>query len=283
MKTASDALKAHLFSSSVLRPAELYEFTLPGGTYRWTSASADVTYGGNTYSASGPGLKRGRMRSTARLEVASLDVTVVPGTVLLAGTPLMQAAVRGQFDRAPLTVHRVFLDASGAVIGGMNIFSGLCVEARPGTTELLLTVRSTLALFEKLIPPRLIQPGCPYIVYDSQTCKVLPAGFTDATKTVAAGSTAQVIQLSSASTRAVPSSIITITSGALNGTQAVIASVAGVACTLTEPLTAAPAVGVTLSILRGCDKTRATCSSVFSNMLRFGGFPDVPQDKTKGE
>lgn len=278
MKAALAALQTHLYNSNCHRPADLYAITLPSGTYYWTSCDRDVTYGGHNYSSTGPGLKRGRYRATARLEVASMDVTIVPGAVTVAGTPMLQAAVRGQFARATVTITRVFFGTDGSIIGGETMFTGGAVAVQPSTTELGLTFRSDLAMFEQQLPRRFIQASCPHQVYDTQTCKVAPAGFTDATKTVAAGTTTQVIQLSSASTMAVAGSIITVTGGALSGTKVLVASASGAACTLAAPTSSVLATGVTLSILRGCDQTRATCAGVFSNMLRFGGFPDAPQE-----
>ena len=41
------------------------------------------------------------------------------------------------------------------------------------------------------------------------------------------------------------------------------------------------AVNDQLNVIRGCDKTRGTCSSIFSNIARFGGFPDAPKPEGK--
>jgi hypothetical protein len=54
---------------------------------------------------------------------------------------------------------------------------------------------------------------------------------------------------------------------------------------LTAPMTGIPAAGSTLSIVRGCAKTRdvatgdrqGDCAAVFANLLRLGGFPDAPK------
>lgn len=279
MKTASLAVRNYLYLGNEYLPAELYDLTVQGTTYRWTSAGRDIVYGGNTYSASGPGIKRGRSRQATGLEIASIEVTIAAGSVTLAGTPLLLAAVRGYFDNAPATISRVFLDSAGAVVGGMTVFAGTVIEAKPGTTELVLTVRSALAMFDRMLPRRHFRVECPYVVYDPLTCKMSAAGFTDATKTVAAGSTTKSIVLSAVSAMAVPGSIITLTAGALAGTKCVAASVSGTTVTLTDALASVPAVGVGLSILRGCDHKRDTCSSIFGNMLRYGGFPDTPVPK----
>lgn len=277
MKTALAALQTELYTKNAHRPADLYTFNLPGGPYYWTSASLPVVSGGFTYTT-GPGLKRGRVRTTARLEVATLDINIVPNGVLVAGIPMMQAAVRGYFRNAGFTLNRAFFGSTGQIIGTEVVFGGFLVDVCPGTTELVVTARSAVAMIDSPLPRRLIQSQCPYVVYDTNTCKAVAASFTDAAKTVAGGTTAQVIQLSAASTQAVPGSIITVTSGAQNGAKVQVQSVVGTAVTLTEPMSAVLATGVTLSIVRGCDKTRNTCKNVFNNMVRFGGLPDAPRE-----
>jgi uncharacterized phage protein (TIGR02218 family) len=46
------------------------------------------------------------------------------------------------------------------------------------------------------------------------------------------------------------------------------------------PLPAAPGIGDTFTIYPGCDKTQATCTGKFSNLVNFGGFPYVPAPET---
>lgn len=46
--------------------------------------------------------------------------------------------------------------------------------------------------------------------------------------------------------------------------------------TLWEPAPFTIANGTSFTIFAGCDKSRATCNSKFSNIVRFRGFPDIP-------
>jgi uncharacterized phage protein (TIGR02218 family) len=45
---------------------------------------------------------------------------------------------------------------------------------------------------------------------------------------------------------------------------------------MAEPLAAAPGVGTTLDLLRGCPKTRPACMTFHGNARPFGGEPDAP-------
>lgn len=289
MKSASAPILAILYAGNEYDVADLYELVLASGTYRWTSGAVDVSWGGNTYSAApgGPGLERGRSRSTAGLDVATMDVKVVPGAVTVAGVPVLLAAVRGAFDLASLTITRVFYDTSPAIIiiGSEVVFAGNVVEVKPGSTELDLTIRSSLALIDVQLPKRFVQTTCPYTVYDANTCKVNPAGYT-VTKTLDVGSTKSVLVTTTTTGLLTPGAILTFTSGSLSGTKCQAASVSGGSVIqLTSPLLALPAAGDTISIVRGCNKARdlttgdrqGDCAAYFSNLLRFGGFPDTPK------
>jgi uncharacterized phage protein (TIGR02218 family) len=70
---------------------------------------------------------------------------------------------------------------------------------------------------------------------------------------------------------------VTFTSGALNGVIAdnIASWTSAGAIELFEPLPAAPEVGDTLDLARGCGKTRTDCMG-FGNIVNFRGFPDVP-------
>lgn len=48
--------------------------------------------------------------------------------------------------------------------------------------------------------------------------------------------------------------------------------------TLWVPAPFAPSAGDSFDLLPGCDQLRETCRDVYANIVRFGGFPDVPGD-----
>ncbi|MCU0624551.1 MAG: phage BR0599 family protein, partial [Gemmatimonadaceae bacterium] len=76
--------------------------------------------------------------------------------------------------------------------------------------------------------------------------------------------------------------IVRFTSGALSGVSRVVRShvQSGGVLRLVAPLPAAPAPGDGIAVTPGCDKRQATCSSKFSNLARFRGYPYIPVPET---
>jgi uncharacterized phage protein (TIGR02218 family) len=278
MKTTNVTLDAAL-ALNVHKLADLYTIEFREGTVRWTSADLNVTDGVNTWLAAGatvPLISRGNSKASAGLSVDSLEVTIAPGASTLGGLSLKLAAIQGSFDNVRVLVERAYMSTWGTAANlKVVVFDGLVVDVAPGSTEIVLSVKSALNKLNEQIPKRLIQPQCPYRVFDTQ-CGLTAATWTDSAKTVAAGTTASVIQLNASSTTANVGGYVRVTSGTLNGTYRTIKAVAGAAVTLNMPLPSIPATGVTLSIVKGCDKTRVACRA-FSNIQNYGGYPDAPR------
>lgn len=273
MRSASGAVQTLLAGSSVLTRLHLYTLTpLSGVVVRWTDADGAVTHGGNTY-ASIP-IRLDAIRSTFGVEVASARVRVGSMTAM-AGSLVHVLALRGYLDGASLQVERCYLSDFSQALDPVLMFAGIVDEVRPTPTHVELSAKSKIVTLKRQVG-RLLQPSCPYQVGDS-ACGVSLAGFQQ-TRTVSAGSTASSVIVSVAPTLAVATGWITFTSGALAGVNATIASVSGSTLTLALPLPSAPVAGDGITITRGCDKTRETCRTVFSNLSRFGGLADMPSD-----
>jgi uncharacterized phage protein (TIGR02218 family) len=278
MKTSNSTLDAAL-ALNIVKLSDLYTIEFREGTVRWTSCDVNISDGTNTWataSSSVPVITRGQCRSSAGLSVDSLEVTLAPGDATLGGTGMKLAAIQGSFDNVRVLVERAYMTTWGSAANlKVTVFDGLVVDVAPGSTEIVLSVKSALNRLNEQIPKRLIQPQCPYRVFDTQ-CGLTAATWTDTAKTVAAGTTAGVIQLNASSTTANVGGYVRVTSGTLNGTYRTIKAVAGAAVTLNMPLPNIPTTGVTLSIVKGCDKTRAACRA-FSNIQNYGGYPDAPR------
>src|SRR5690242_11979201 len=84
MKNASAALINLLASGQELLMADLYTFTLAGGSIaRYTGADADLIVSGNTFSASGPIIERSKITSKAGLEVQTMNLSVFANDAIL--------------------------------------------------------------------------------------------------------------------------------------------------------------------------------------------------------
>ena len=62
----------------------------------------------------------------------------------------------------------------------------------------------------------------------------------------------------------------------LNGQSYAIKSQGGGTFALLVPLPALPAIGDTLTVYPGCDKTKTTCAGKFGNLVHFQGQPYIP-------
>jgi uncharacterized phage protein (TIGR02218 family) len=276
MKTSTAELNAALYNVNVFRVANLYTFTFAGGVEkRWTSHDVDVSWGGNTWDADEVAITEEPTISSGLGEVDACEMAFAPGTATIPGGLTYKAmGIRHLFDRVPVLVQRAYYASDGSVAGVVHLFEGWIEDAEVGSTEIRLTFKSLAARLEESLPRRVIQPACPYQVYDASTCKLNKASWTNA-RTVAAGSSTTMVKLSSTTTMAIPGSWLEFTSGNLSGTKATILSVSVADCTLAVPLLAVPDTGSNVSVVKGCPKTRTACNA-FSNIANFGGFPDSP-------
>jgi hypothetical protein len=133
MKNASAALKQFLVDNRDFVMADLYTFTLPGGTVlRYSGAGQLINYGGNSYPA-GPRLVRSGTTQKRGVEVDSLDLEIYADTRhVVNGVPLLSFIRNRGFDSALLAITRIFAsDWRGNWVGGINAFLGRLSEMPP--------------------------------------------------------------------------------------------------------------------------------------------------------
>lgn len=283
MKTASAALIA-LLNAQQFYMADLYVITLQNGTVlRYTSADGDLVYGGNTFSSVGPQLVRGSTKTMIGVQVDTLDVDfLVNSGVLINSTPIAQFATQGGFDGARLALWRTFMPLSSwgdTSAGVLIMFVGRVADVECSRNGVKLSVNSDLELLNVMLPRNMYQAGCRHKLFDAG-CSLAKASYA-VTSAAAGGSTRSVIGSALAQTAGYfDLGTITFTSGVNNGLSRTVKSFASGSFTLSYPFPAAPAAADTFTAYPGCDKQQATCTSKFSNLANFGGFPYIPAPET---
>ena len=283
MKTVASSISTYLATfPTTFFLADAYTFTLNNGSVlRYTNAQADFTLGANTWSSSGPVIERGNIRQVVGVEVDTLDITMTAQeTLLLSGMPFMKAMRTGLFDGANVLLNRIFFSSPGVLVnstgtGDLILFSGRVADIEVGRFTAKLRVNSDLELLNIQLPRNQYQPGCLNTVYDGG-CTLVKATWQVA-GTALAGSTAGSLNVSMAQADGwFDEGLVTFTSGVNNGLTRSVRTYKGGTMVLISPFPNTPSSGDTFTARPGCDKSQATCSSKFSNLANYRGFPYIP-------
>jgi uncharacterized phage protein (TIGR02218 family) len=225
-------------------------------------------------------VRRGRSKLALSVAPDDVEVSLALGA-MPNGQSIRLAAVRGQFDGRRVRILRLFSTwfAGDASTGPVTDVDGLGFVADASSAELRLVVKARTDLLARPLPPRVIAPACQWQLYGAG-CEVDPTTHTESL-TVASGSTVSLVVSTVASAKVNPGALLYFTSGANVGVQRNVRISAGVNLYPIVRLPFTPAPGDTFKIIRGCDRTRATCDRTFANLPRFGGYPDIPDRAPK--
>lgn len=283
MKSTTTAVLAAINAAraapdAALAFAECFTFTLATGTVlTWTNVDLAVTYGGATFSATGPLVSGLKYKASVGLAVDKQQIVIAARpTDLISGSPVLNAIREGAFDGATVQRDRVFLTAiGGTVIGGVTLFHGrVSTVDSVGRTQAQITVASDLVVLDYDMPHNLYSPTCVHTLYNSG-CGVIRGTFS-ASGTVLAGSTASLINTGVALAGHVQGSLVFMSGVNANVRATVKSAIAGASLSLMYPLPSTPANGDAFTVAFGCDHTRGTCQGKFNNLVNFRGFPFVP-------
>jgi uncharacterized phage protein (TIGR02218 family) len=275
--------------------ADLYTFTLAGGgQFLYSAAATAITDSttGRVFQL-GPKFDRTQTKTVIGVQVDELDINIYPDTTdLLGATTFLAAAWQGQFDGASVQLERAFMPAWGNTTPGtIVLFAGRVSSLDCSRTGIDMKCRSYLELLDIQMPRGLWQApcrwvfgqaGCGYDRVGGHNASGTATGAGAATITAAAGSTQSAIL--GAPTPSPPTlynqgSIVGL-SGANQGYTRTIAAVIGGTINLKLPLLSCVVAGDAFQLLPGCDHTLPTCTSVYQNQARFGGFPYIPTPET---
>jgi uncharacterized phage protein (TIGR02218 family) len=283
MKTASAALinllnAARTLPDAPIAFADCFTFTLSTGlALTYTNTDQPVVYNGFTFAANGPMVQGLKYKSSVGLEVDKQQVTIAARpTDVLNGSPFLSALRDGAMDGAIVQRDRVFMSALGQLpVGGVTLFHGrVSTVDIVGRTSAILTIASDLVVLDYDMPWNVYSPTCLHTLYDAG-CGVVRGTYA-ANGSVGSGSSASLILFAGALSSHAQGSIV-FSSGVNANVRGTVKSVVpGTSLTLIYPLPSTPAIGDAFTVYAGCDHTRATCSSRFSNLMNFRGFPFVP-------
>src|SRR4029077_7638619 len=165
MKPASAGLVALLADSEQFIIADLYTFTLVGGSLlRYSAAPSAISANGHTF-VLGPKFERSRTKVVIGTQVDELEVRVYPeSTDQIGDLPFLEAAWQGQLDGALLQLERAFMPTYGDTSSGtVALFAGRISDIDCSRTGVELKCRSPLELLNIQIPRRLWQASCSHI------------------------------------------------------------------------------------------------------------------------
>lgn len=293
-ETTAGALE-NLLATRQFQWCGLYKFVLVnGGTYYYTTADAPVTFDGNTYlTAAQSGAlferkgERGKVKWRIGLEVDTLQFSVIPNGATINGQSFNSAIKQGAFDGADVTFSHAFWAQQAFTpliqpVGVVTMFTGRVAPVTAGRSIATFTVNSYVDLFNQQLPRNLYQAGCINTLYDGG-CTLNQASFAVA-GVVTSGSLANFIgAVLSQATGYFDLGKITFTSGVNNGiSRSVKQYIKSTTSTfsLMSPFPNDPAAGDTFNAYPGCDKAQSTCTTKFSNLANFRGFPFIPENTT---
>ena len=285
MRTISTALQTVLNTGGPFVVADLFTITLTNGTVlRWTTNETPLTIGANTFVV-GPPVERDKAKWSMGLNVDQLTLTILDdGSQTINGQALVVAAWQKFFDYAQIEIDRFISDSwTNTAVGAVSWFIGYVGQISLQGKTIEITVESPLAMLKATFPRTYVLPSCANTLYDG-VCSILAANFTYA-GTVGAAPTATSFPLTLSGGNLPDGSfqggILKFTGGVNDGQTRTVKSYVGGVITLVYPLYAVPAAGDGVSAIFGCDKTRATCTSRFNNLVHYRGFPYVPDPSTQ--
>lgn len=286
MKSHTPELIELLNSSTQFLMADLYTFTLASSAVlRYTGADIDIGYGGHTFSARGPLIRRGQVRTVLGLEVDTLSIAVMASSNndahMLDGQPFIPAALKGALDGASVLLQRAFLtDWAMPPVGAVVLFSGRASDMSGKRTELNGEIKSDLELLNTKLPRNIYQASCLHTLYDTG-CAANKSTLTVSGSVTGNNGTGQWVQ-SDLSTQPgwFDQGVITFTTGPNAGQRRTVKAYATGQFWFALPLPNVPMLGDAFSVYPGCDKTQATCRNKFNNLSRFRGYPYVPTPET---
>lgn len=268
--STAGTIKAYLY---------LFEQDLGNGTtntWRYTSFEMDLSDGSNTWTSSA--IDHGKIARGVKAHNATVDVTAWRTT----GHPLSQFIPWAA--NAPITckIYEGAFSAPTSVGSASLLFSGRVMRVTPRGRTYKAQIKPLGSIMDQRAPRFKMGPMCNHSLY-STGCGLLKASFAE-TGTLAFLSAPNQITITDASLAALPvnyfaGGFLEVGSTANFEVRFIRSSSSPstntITLTLNWPLEKASA-GATVTAYPGCDYTAPTCETKFSNLVNFGGHPNIP-------
>lgn len=258
------------------KPKELYRFTEGSQVYTLTSADADEPYNGEVYTSTTIGRDESEQKN--ELSKANINVTVPLDNEM--GRRWMKSILDTVVG---LTIFSKDLDTGNVVV----IWKGRLSSVKPDQASIKLVFES---VFTSLRRPGLrgkYQRSCPHVLY-GRGCNLDKSDFAVNSIITAVDG----VSVTATSAALQPDGFYN--AGMIEGPDGALRFIvkhAGTQLTLIRPLESL-AEGLandgygngygmaygqfTANIYPGCDRTKETCLSKFSNLDNYGGYPFIP-------
>src|SRR5271156_3382169 len=257
--------------------ADLYTFTLVGGTtiLRYSAALTPIVANGYLFAA-GPKFERSKTKIVIGTQVDELDIKIYPEmTDLVGSTSFLEAAWQGQFDGALLQLERAFMGADGGGYGDTSagtviLFSGRISDIDSSRTGIDMKCRSHLELLNIQMPRRLWQPSCTHVFGDAM-CQFNRATLQASFACLSGSTETQILSTINPTPAGlyVQGTIFGLT-GANAGDSRTVTGMSSGNVSVKLAFLSPPMVGDQFQLLPGCDRSVATCTNVFNNVIHFG-------------
>lgn len=268
MKGISTALKNHL-AGSVTTLATLWRITRTDGlVFRFTDHDEDIVYQGETYSAAS-GFTASAIRTSAAFDVDNMEVEGMLSSDAITDADL----IAGLWDHAEFVIMRV--NYADLTMGHEVLRAGTFGNVRTGRGHFSVELRGITQALQQSVG-RVYTPACDANLGDAR-CGINLSSWT-VTGTVTAVTSQSAF---SDSSRTEPAGhfnygLLTFTSGNNAGHGMEVKSFNSGTFVLQQSMPFQIMPGDAYTVYAGCDKRLSTCSSKFSNVVNFRGFPHVP-------
>ena len=273
MKQISSALSAHI-AGEVTQLATCWKMTRRDAVvFGFTDFDKDITFESVLYKAAS-GFTPSAVASSASLSVDNMEVE----GMISSGNITEADILAGKYDFAAIEIF--LLNTADISMGALKLRRGWLGEISLHKQQFVAEVRGLAQRLSQTIGD-LYSPSCRAALGDAK-CKVsLPAHTVNGTVTQLVSSLTFRDSARSEASAIFSGGKVTFTSGANQGISMEVKEYQRIGTAYGEislvlPLPFPLSVGDSYQIIKGCDKTTATCFSRFNNIVNFRGEPHVP-------